>query len=81
MKPIDDEPDEEEAKAESTENSTETESEASDAAEKAEGTVENPDGTPICMDRDFFCAERGEMPLPGPFEQTFTELDIPAGTV
>ena len=47
VKPIDDEPDEEEAKAESTENSTETESEASDAAEKAEGTVENPDGTPV----------------------------------
>ncbi len=47
VKPIDDEPDEDEAKAEGTENSAETASEASDAAEKADGTVENADGTPV----------------------------------
>ena len=46
-----------------------------------EMAFENPDGTPICMDRDFFRAERGEMPMPGPFEQAFAEMDIPAGNV
>ncbi len=32
-----------------------------------EQKFENPDGSAICFDSDYFGAERGSMPLPGPF--------------
>ena len=33
-----------------------------------EALYENPDGTPITLDRDFFGKERGKNPTVGPFE-------------
>ena len=32
-----------------------------------EQKYENPDGTPITFDEDYFGAHRGVCPLPGPF--------------
>ncbi|MBR4165059.1 MAG: molecular chaperone HtpG [Lachnospiraceae bacterium] len=46
VKPIDDEPDEDEVKAEG-EAAEAAETSEAEASEKAEGTIENPDGTPV----------------------------------
>ena len=43
--------------------STETLGEAFEPEQK----YENPDGTPIIFDRDYFGGHRGAGPLPGPF--------------
>jgi hypothetical protein len=34
-----------------------------------EAPYENPDGTPICWNKDYLGQERGQNPLPGPFAQ------------
>ncbi|MDO4355681.1 MAG: right-handed parallel beta-helix repeat-containing protein [Clostridia bacterium] len=41
-----------------------------------EQLFENPDGTPICMDRDYFDRARGDQPLPGPFEAPVSEVCV-----
>ena len=40
-----------------------------------EQPFENPDGTPIVFDTDYFGYRRGSSPVPGPFESA-DELDM-----
>ena len=41
-----------------------------------EQAYENPDGTPITFDRDYYGAHRGAEVLPGPFAGSGTEFAL-----
>ena len=39
-----------------------------------EQKFENPDGTPITFDRDYFNAPRSQKPMPGPLESAAASI-------